>query len=221
MKMFMGNNGYTTLVSLGRPDWNRWVFMGLLLFAVALHVTLGGRDLWASASADGSIDTLEVAQDPTGGVRATARLLLPAKTEVIHDLLTDYVRWPELFDVRMRLAGLTVQDGVATVDLRIAHPLLPGERRLVTESRIVPGGGLVTDLKGGDFKRYRRVWTLRQAGEGNQTQADFELAFEIESFVPDWLVAVAVRQELEAHFRILKQKAVERSRSSSRPLSLE
>jgi hypothetical protein len=146
---------------------------------------------------------------------------LPAKTEVIHDLLTDYVRWPELFDVRMRLAGLTVQDGVATVDLRIAHPLLPGERRLVTESRIVPGGGLVTDLKGGDFKRYRRVWTLRQAGEGNQTQADFELAFEIESFVPDWLVAVAVRQELEAHFRILKQKAVERSRSSSRPLSLE
>lgn len=189
--------------------------MGLLLFAVGLNLTIGGRELRASASSDGSIDTLEVAQDPTGGIRATARLLLPAKAQVIHDLLTDYVRWPELFDVRMRLAGLAVQDGVATVDLRIAHPLLPGERRLVTESRSVPGGGLVTDLKGGDFKRYRRVWTLRQAGEGNQTQADFELVFELDSLVPDWIVVIAVRQELEAHFRILKQKAMERSRLSS------
>lgn len=189
--------------------------MGLLLFAVGLDLAIGGREFRASASSDGSIDTLEVAQDPTGGIRATARLLLPAKTQVIHDLLTDYVHWPELFDVRMRLAGLTVQDGVATVDLRIAHPLLPGERRLVTESRIVPGGGLVTDLKGGDFKRYRRVWILRQAGEENQTQADFELVFELDSLVPDWIVVVAVRQELEAHFRILRRKAMERSRLSS------
>ncbi|MCS6897566.1 MAG: SRPBCC family protein [Nitrospira sp.] len=154
-------------------------------------------------------------QDPGGGIRATARVWFPAKTDIIHGLLTDYVRWPELFDIRMRLAGLTVQDGVATVDLRIAHPLLPGERRLVTESRLLPDGGLVTDLKGGDFKRYRRVWTLRQAAEGNQTQADFELVFEMDSLVPDWIVVMAVRQELEAHFRILKQKALERAQPSS------
>ncbi|MCP9472990.1 MAG: SRPBCC family protein [Nitrospira sp.] len=218
MKTLVGSEDHKAPVSLGRSDWNRRGFMRLLLFVVGLYVTLEAQNLWASAlsaSSEGSIDTLEVAQDPTGGIRATARLLLPATTQVIRDLLTDYVRWPELFDVRMRLAGLTVQDGVATVDLRIAHPLLPGERRLVTESRIVPGGGLVTDLKGGDFKRYRRVWTLRQAGEGNQTQADFELVFELDSLVPDWIVMIAVRQELEAHFRILKQKAMERSRLSS------
>ncbi|MCP9470714.1 MAG: SRPBCC family protein [Nitrospira sp.] len=221
MKTLMGSEDHKAPVSLGRPDRNRWVFMRLLLFIVGLHVTLGGQDRWASASSDGSVDALEVARDPMGGVRATARLLLPAETQVIRDLLTDYSRWPELFDVRMRLAGLTVQDGVATVDLRIAHPLLPGERRLVTESRLLPGGSLVTDLKGGDFKRYHRVWTLRQSGEGDHTQAELEMVFELDSFVPDWLVAVAVRQELEAHFRILKQKAVERSRSSSPSLSLE
>lgn len=189
----------------------------LLVLAAGILLALFPSDVRASTASD----TLEVAQDPMGGIRATARLVLPAKTRVIYDLLTDYNRWPELFDVRMRLAGLTVQDGVATVDLRIAHPLLPGERRLVTESRLLPGGGLVTDLKDGDFKRYHRVWTLRQAGEEDQTQAEFELVFEMDSFVPDWIVVVAVRQELEAHFRILKQKALERSRPSSRVLPVE
>ncbi|MDH4302175.1 MAG: hypothetical protein OEV51_08870, partial [Nitrospira sp.] len=98
------------------------------------------------------------------------------------------------------------------VDLRIEHPLMPGEHRLVTESRILPNGGLVTDLKGGDFKRYHRVWKLKSVDEGNRTRADFELIVEIESMVPDWLVAMAMRQELEAHFRIVKQKTLEQSK---------
>jgi hypothetical protein len=112
----------------------------------------------------------------------------------------------------MRVADLHIHDGIATVDLRIEHPLMPGEHRLVTESRTLPNGGLVTDLKGGDFKRYHRVWKLESAGVGNQTRADFELVVEIESLVPDWLVAIAMRQELEAHFRIVKQKALEHSK---------
>lgn len=169
--------------------------------------------LWPSAAAaSSSADTLEIRTDPAGGVRATARVLFPAKTEVIQGLLTDYPRWPDLFEVRMRLAEWHVRDGVATIDLRLEHALLPGERRLVTESRALPGGGLVTDLKGGDFKRYHRVWTLRPIGEGNQTAAEFDLLFELDTLVPDWLIAVAVRQELESHFRIVKQKALEHSR---------
>lgn len=168
---------------------------------------------WPSAGyAASSTDTLEITTDPAGGVRATARVLFPAKPEVIQGLLTDYPRWPDLFEVRMRLAEWHVRDGVATIDLRLEHALLPGERRLVTESRAVPGGGLVTDLKGGDFKRYHRVWTLRSVGEGNQTAAEFDLLFEVDTLVPDWLIAVAVRQELESHFRIVKQKALEHSR---------
>lgn len=182
----------------------------LLIFAGALLTIPWSQDLWASPDSD----VLEVKNEPGGGVRATARVLFPAKAEVIQGLLTDYPRWPELFDVRMRLAELTIHEGIATVDLRIEHALLPGERRLVTESRTLPGGGLVTDLKDGDFKRYHRVWKLRPAGDGNQTSAEFELIFEIKTLVPDWVVALAARQELETHFRIVKQKALEQSRQS-------
>ncbi|MBX3335703.1 MAG: SRPBCC family protein [Nitrospira sp.] len=157
-------------------------------------------------------DRLEVVTESGGGVRATAQVLFPAKPDVVQALLSDYKHWPDLFEVRMRVAELTIHDGVATVDLRIEHPLMPGERRLVTESRTLERGGLVTDLTGGDFRRYHRVWKLAPVGEGNQTSADFELVVEIKSMVPDWLVAMAMRQELEAHFRIVKQKALEQSK---------
>ena len=169
--------------------------------------------LWeADALAVADTDELEVKTEPGGGIRATAHPIFPAKPEVVQALLADYSHWPDLFEVRMRVAELTIREEVATIDLRIEHPLMPGEHRLVTESRSVPNGGLVTDLKGGDFKRYHRVWMLEPAGAGNQTRAAFELVVEIESMVPDWLVAIAMRQELEAHFRIVKQKALEQSK---------
>lgn len=180
----------------------------MLAVLVFLSAPLLEADALAAADADG----LEVKTESGGGIRATAHPLFPAKPEVIQALLTDYSHWPDLFEVRMRVAELSIRDGVATIDLRIEHALMPGEHRLVTESRTLPNGGLVTDLKGGDFKRYHRVWKLEPAGAGNQTRADFELVVEIESMVPDWLVAVAMRQELEVHFRIVKQKALEHSK---------
>jgi hypothetical protein len=184
---------------------------GLVLW-LALHMLLF-VPLWeADALAVVDTDGLEVKTEPGGGIRATAHPIFPAKPEVIQALLADYSHWPDLFEVRMRVAELTIREGVATIDLRIEHPLMPGEHRLVTESRSLPNGGLVTDLKGGDFKRYHREWMLEPAGAGNQTRAAFELVIEIESMVPDWLVAVAMRQELEAHFRIVKQKALEQSK---------
>lgn len=161
-------------------------------------------------------DTLEVKIESGGGVRATARVLFSAKPEVIQGLLTDYAHWPDLFEVRMRIADVTVENDIVTVDLRIDHALMPGERRLVTESRALPGGRVVTDLKGGDFKRYHRVWLLQPSAEGDQTIADFELVVQPDLMVPDWLIAMVTRQELEAHFQIIKHKASELARSSSR-----
>ncbi|HET8721945.1 MAG TPA: SRPBCC family protein [Nitrospira sp.] len=160
---------------------------------------------------EASREFLEVKTDPTGGVIATARVVFPARPEIIHSLLTDYARWPELFEVRMRVADLQIRQDVATTDLRIEHALLPGERRLVTESRTTANHGIVTDLVGGDFKRYHRVWRLSATNEGKATNADFELKVAIESIVPDWLVALATRRELEAHFRIVKEKAQARA----------
>lgn len=183
-------------------------FILLLVSAGALFTTLWPRDVLAVSDAD----ILDVKVESGGGVRATARVLFPAKPDVIQSLLADYSHWPELFEVHMRVADLNIHEGVATIDLRITHALMPGEHRLVTDSRMLPDGGLVTDLKGGDFKRYHRVWKLRPAGEGKQTSADFDLTVELDSLTPDWMIAIVMRQELEAHFRIVKQKALERSR---------
>jgi hypothetical protein len=193
---------------LDKPIKRTPAFLSLVVFGF-LPVIL----LWAAgALAAAESEKLEVATESGGGVRATALVLFPARLAIVQALLTDYPHWPDLFEVRMRVANLHIHDGIATVDLRIEHALMPGEHRLVTESRTLPNGGLVTDLKGGDFKRYHRVWKLQLAGTGDQTRADFELVVEIESMVPDWLVAIAMRQELEAHFRIVKQKALEHSK---------
>ena len=155
--------------------------------------------------------SLVVKPDLAGGVRATAILLFPGSPALLHSILADYRHWPELFETRMRLANLEDHAGRVTTDLYISHALLPGEQRLLCESQSLPGGGLVTELKGGDFKRYHRQWTLHPAGDGTQTKAEFELWVEVETLVPDWLVAVAMERELNAHFRIVRQKALDRT----------
>jgi hypothetical protein len=152
--------------------------------------------------------SLDVQVVPTGGVRAKATIVFPVQPDVIQRILTDYRRWPDLFEIRMRVVELREEHGTAFTDLRIDHSLLPGERRLLCESRSLAGGGLLTELRGGDFKQYRRLWTLSPADGGRQTKAEFELLVEIDTIVPDWMVAIAMRQELEAHFRIVREKAL-------------
>lgn len=176
-------------------------------WCMALTFVLGPTGSWA-----GDPVALDVQVVPTGGVKATATILFPVEPAIIQRLLTDYVHWPDLFDVRMRIAELREQDGKAFTDIRIDHSLLPGERRLMCESRTLPGGGLLTELNGGDFKQYRRVWKLRSVDGGTQTKAEFELLVEIETIVPDWMIAIAMRQELEAHFRIVREKALIQAR---------
>ena len=93
-------------------------------------------------------------------------------------------------------------------DIRIIHALLPGERRLLSETRTLPTGGLLTELKGGDFKQYHRLWKLTPVDGGAHTKAEFELLVEIDMMVPDWMVVVAMRRDLESHFRIMREKAL-------------
>jgi polyketide cyclase/dehydrase/lipid transport protein len=181
--------------------WRVMIVMGCLVLG------------WSGWSRAAESDALDVRAEPTGGIRATASILFPAPVSVIQAILTDYAHWPELFEGRMRVADLKFQNGVATTDLRIEHALLPGERRLVTESRILPNGGLVTDFIGGDFKRYHRRWELTSVNGGAETRANFELVFEINSVAPDWLVSIATRRDLASHFRIVKEKALARAQS--------
>ena len=159
---------------------------------------------------------LDVRTEPNGGVRATATILFPAPVSVIRAILTDYANWPEIFDGRMRMAELREQDGKAFTDIRIEHALLPGERRLLSETRTLPTGGLLTELKGGDFKQYRRLWKLNSADGGAHTKAEFELLVEIDMMAPDWMVALVMRRDLESHFRLVREKALAQVQQSGR-----
>ena len=176
--------------------WRSMIVMGCLLL---------GSSGWSRAAEPVELD---VRTEPTGGVRATATILFPVEPAIIQRILTDYAHWPELFDIRMRMAEVRVQDGKAFTDIRIDHALLPGERRLLSETRTLPTGGLLTELKGGDFKQYRRFWKLTPVDGGAHTRAEFELLFEIDSNMPDWMVALALRRDLETHFRMMREKAL-------------
>ncbi|MDF0644988.1 MAG: SRPBCC family protein [Nitrospira sp.] len=183
-----------------------------VLVNVALTLAIGLFETAAPpAVVAADTDELEVKVEPDSGIRARARLVFEAKPGVLFAILTDYAHWPDLFEVRMRLVDLTMHGAIARTDLRIEHALLPGERRLVTDSRTVTDRSIVTDLVQGDFKRYHRAWRLSPADGGAHTLAEFELLVAIDSMVPDWLVAFAMRRELESHFRIVKKKAMERA----------
>jgi hypothetical protein len=176
--------------------WRVMIVMGCLVLG------------WSGWSPAAEPVVLDVRTEPTGGVRSTATILFPVEPAIIERLLTDYAHWPELFDVRMRMAEIRVQEGKAFTDIRIEHALLPGERRLLSETRALPTGGLLTELKGGDFKQYRRFWKLIPIDGGAHTKAEFELLVEIDTIMPDWIVAAAMRRDLETHFQIVREKAL-------------
>ena len=176
--------------------WRAMIFMGCLLLG------------WSGWSRAAEPVVLDVRTEPTGGVRAKAKIHFPVEPAIIQRLLTDYAHWPELFDLRMRMAEIREEDGKVFTDIRIDHAMLPGERRLLSETRTLPTGGILTELKGGDFKQYRRFWKLTPVDGEAHTRAEFELLFEIDSNMPDWMVALALRRDLESHFRIMREKAL-------------
>jgi len=166
------------------------------------------------SAAAGAAETPEVQPDPEGGFRATATLHLPVPPAVVQQVLTDYDRWSSLFGVAMRMARVERLPGRVVTDVYIRHPVLPGESRLLCESRELPEGGLVTALLDGDFKRYVRTWRLQPEEDGAGTKATFELRVEVRTWAPDWLVAIELRRQLSKHFGILRDTV--RARAAGR-----
>ena len=104
--------------------------LGCLAALVAVPV---GR---VTAGEVGSVQLLRalvVQPDPDGGVRATATLLFPGGPAVLQSILSEYRKWPELFETRMRVAQVEERDGRVLTDIYISHALLPGEQRLLCE----------------------------------------------------------------------------------------
>ena len=79
--------------------WRAMIVMGCLVLG------------WSGWSHAADPVVLDVRTEPTGGVQATATILFPVDRRSFSDILTDYAHWPELFEVRMRMAEIREQDG--------------------------------------------------------------------------------------------------------------
>ncbi len=179
----------------------------MLALCCALSAPAGVR------AADAPATVLDIHDDPAGGKKAVATLRIAAPPDAVHAVLSDYERWPDLFDGRFRMARVERLDGRVVTDLLIKRLPLPGELRLLCETRELPGGDIVTSLIEGDFKRYRRQWRFvpEMNGGAVHTRAEMELLVDMDSWVPDWLFATMLRRDLETHFKILRERAIERA----------
>ncbi len=156
---------------------------------------------------------LDIQDDPAGGKKATAILRIAAPPDAVRAVLSDYERWPGLFDGRFRMAKLERLEGRVVTDLLITRWPLSGEMRLVCETRELPDGDILTSLIAGNFKRYKRHWRFipEMNGGAVHTRAEMDMLVDIDSWVPDWLFATMLRRDLEAHFRILRERAIARA----------
>ncbi len=187
-------------------------FIGTLPFLLA--AAMAGSLLGLPVHAEDPAETrLDIQDDPAGGKKAVAMLRIAAPPDAVRAVLSDYERWPGLFDGRFRMAKLERLEGRVVTDLLITRWPLPGEMRLLCETRELPDGDILTSLIAGNFKRYRRQWRFIAEGNGSaiHTRAEMEMLVDIDSWVPDWLFATVLRSDLEAHFRILRERAIARA----------
>lgn len=160
---------------------------------------------WPVAAAE-ELPAPDVSRDPSGLVRAHATIELPGPPSTVKAVLTDYANWPELFTAPVRVAKLDRRPDAVLADLYIGHAWWPGEKRLLCETRELPGGRLKTSLVAGDFRVYERTWVLSENGGPDRTRAEFELVVALDTWAPDWLVAWELRRQLRDHFEKLSRR---------------
>jgi hypothetical protein len=160
---------------------------------------------------------LDITRETHGGFRATATLHIAAPPQSVRAVLTDYERWPDLFAGRFRVVRLQREPHRVVTDLLIKRFPLPGQLRLLCETREHRDGRLVTSLIDGDFTRYVRQWTFTSEPNrldphaGGGTRAEMDLSLQLKSWVPDWLLIANLRRELLDHFRILREQAIQQT----------
>ena len=164
----------------------------------------------AGLAAEAPATVLDIQDHPAGGKKAVATLRIPAPPDAVRAVLNDFEHWPELFDGRFQLMKLDRQEERVVTDLRIKRSPLPGHLRLLCETRNLPDGEIITSLIEGDFRHYLRRWRLVPEGNGTavHTRAEMELSVDPDTWTPGWLFGTVLRSDLEAHFRILRERAV-------------
>lgn len=178
--------------------------MRLVLTVVV--VVLGGG---SAADANDSPTGLLVDPRSDGTIQATASFRVKADPSDIQAVITDYEQWPDLFDTDIRITKVERLEGRVVTELLVNHMLLFSSKRLLCENREIPGGGLTTSKLEGDFKRYDRTWKVLPKKEGDYSVVEFHLEMDVNTWAPDWIVASALRDELEVHFQLVKERAEE------------
>ena len=182
----------------------RLIVPAVFLLSAVLPEALG-------LAADERPFTLNIETVDGGGFHARATLHVPAPPDAVRAVLTDYERWPQLFAGRFRITKIERREGRVLTDLQIKRFPLPGEMRLLCETR-ESAGDLMTSLVEGDFSRYERRWTFRDESDGThpRTRAELDLQFALVAWAPDWLVMMNLRRQLEEHLMILREMAMAR-----------
>jgi hypothetical protein len=120
------------------------------------------------------------------------------------EVLADCEHWLLLFPPGLRVISIRWKADRVLTELAVLHYVLPGELRLVVETQEPEPGRIETNLVGGDFNRYRRVWRLTGTEGGSQTRAELDLDLQPKRWMPGWLFKFALRQELRDHLKGLR-----------------
>lgn len=162
---------------------------------------------WSSAVANDSPTGLLVDSLSDGTIRASANFRVKADPADIQSVITNYEQWPDLFDTDIRITKVERQEGRVVTELLVSHLLLFSTKRLLCENKEIPGGGLTTTKLEGDFKRYDRTWKVLPKKDGDYSLVVFHLEMNVDTWAPDWIVASALRDELEVHFQLVRERA--------------
>ena len=195
-----------------QPPWSRFHTAGALTPLVCcLIVALLCVYPVFSSEAD-PVRVFEVRIDDQGLAQVHAVVELPARSDTVFAVLTDYARWPSLFSEGLTIASIRDdQDGVIT-DMYLPRILMPGTLHLVIRTRAPTRDRIEAELITGDLNRFWRLWHLTPLDGGRQTRADLQMTVQPKGWAPKWLVRYGIERELTDHFERLRTAVQARER---------
>lgn len=140
-----------------------------------------------------------------GAAEVFAVIHFPVPREVIHDILTDYQNWPDLFPSRPRIKKISHEQKQVIVDMVVPALFFPMELDLTTSTTEPTPFFLQTQLVRGDFERYERLWTLNSTQNGTQTEATLVLRVLPSIWTPQWLFREVMDSEIRGHLRKIQE----------------
>jgi hypothetical protein len=179
---------------------NHLFLVSWLLFAADVSIGLAG-----------ALPTLlDIRVDDAGVAHVRGMVMLHGRSSLVHAVLTDYPNWPSLFGYTLRVNAIRYEKGRVITELFLRGHLGFGEWRLLTESREIEPNKLEMRLIEGDFTQYTRIWQLFPSEDMQLTRAELYMDIQPKAWMPGWLFARILRDQLEDHFEKVNQSVAAR-----------